>query len=60
LQKAAANRLNHAEFLELIYQDELNIRQQRQLERHTKLADFLSPRKGNNAVTVQLSFCFAP
>jgi len=40
LQEAAANRLSHAEFLELICQDELNIRQQRLMERHTKLADF--------------------
>jgi DNA replication protein DnaC len=40
LQEAAANRLSHAEFLELLCQDELNIRQQRQLERRTKAADF--------------------
>ena len=40
IQEAAANRLGHAEFLELILQDELNVRQQRQLERHTKAADF--------------------
>lgn len=40
LQEAAANRLNHAEFLELICQDELNVRQQRQMDRRTKAADF--------------------
>jgi len=40
LQEAAANRLSHAEFLELICQDELNVRQQRLMARHTKLADF--------------------
>lgn len=40
LQEAAANRLSHAEFLELICQDELNVRQQRRLERRTKAADF--------------------
>lgn len=40
LQEAAANRLSHSEFLELILQDELNVRQQRQLERRTKAADF--------------------
>ena len=40
LQEAAANRLSHAEFLELICQDELNVRQQRQMERRTKAADF--------------------
>jgi DNA replication protein DnaC len=40
LQEAAANRLSHAEFLELLCQDELNIRHQRQLDRRTKAADF--------------------
>jgi len=40
LQEAAANRLGHAEFLELILQDELNVRQQRLLARRTKAADF--------------------
>ena len=40
LQEAAANRLGHGEFLELILQDELNVRQQRQLARRTKAADF--------------------
>jgi DNA replication protein DnaC len=40
LQEAAANRLGHAEFLELICQDELNVRQQRQMDRRTKAADF--------------------
>jgi DNA replication protein DnaC len=40
LQEAAANRLTHSEFLELILQDELNVRQQRQLARRTKAADF--------------------
>lgn len=42
LQEAAANRLSHAEFLELICQDELNVRLQRQMERRTKAADFHS------------------
>ena len=45
LQEAAANRLGHAEFLELIRQDELNVRQQRQMERHTKLADLRHLKK---------------
>ena len=31
LQEAVANRLGHAEFLELICQDEINVRQQRGL-----------------------------
>ena len=40
LQEAAGNRLGHAEFLELIVQDELLVRQQRQIERRTKQAAF--------------------
>lgn len=44
LQEAAANQLSHAEFLELILQDELNIRHQRQLSRRTQAADFRHPK----------------
>lgn len=40
LQEAAANRLGHGEFLELILQDELNVRHQRLLSRRTTAADF--------------------
>ena len=40
LQEAAANQLGHAEFLELICQDELNVRHQRSMARRTKAADF--------------------
>lgn len=40
LQEAQASRLSHGEFLELILQDELNVRQQRQLARRTQAADF--------------------
>ena len=40
LQEAAANRLSHAEFLELVFQDELTVRQERLLTRRTKSADF--------------------
>lgn len=40
LQEAAANRLSHAEFLELICQDELAVRQERLLKRRTQAADF--------------------
>src|SRR5450631_311892 len=40
LQEAAANRLTHQEFLELILQDELSTRQQRQLDRRTCAAEF--------------------
>ncbi len=39
-QEANAGRLGHAEFLELILQDELNVRRERQLQRHTKAPDF--------------------
>ena len=40
LQEARSNRLNHEEFLELILQDELAVRQQRQIDRRTKAAAF--------------------
>jgi DNA replication protein DnaC len=40
LQEATANQLPHAQFLELLLQDELNIRAQRQLERRKKAAGF--------------------
>jgi DNA replication protein DnaC len=40
LQEAAASQLSHGEFLELILQDEMNVRGQRQLSRRTVAADF--------------------
>jgi DNA replication protein DnaC len=40
LQEATAGRLGHSEFLELILQDELNVRHQRMLARRTKAAEF--------------------
>ena len=40
LQEAAGHQLNHAEFLELVLQDELAIRGQRLIERRVKLAAF--------------------
>ena len=40
LQEAAANRLSHADFLELIFQDEMAVRKERLLSRRTKSADF--------------------
>ncbi len=40
LEEAAANRLTHAEFLELILQDELAIRGERLIQRRTKAAAF--------------------
>jgi len=42
LQEAAANRLGHQEFLELLLQDEVNLREQRGLERRTRAAEFRS------------------
>ena len=44
LQEAAGHQLNHAEFLELIFQDELLVRQQRQIERRVKAANFREVR----------------
>ena len=40
LQEASGNSLTHAEFLELILQDELLVRQQRQIARRVKAASF--------------------
>ena len=40
LQEASANRLNHLEFLELIVQDEMHVRQDRLLARRIKAACF--------------------
>jgi DNA replication protein DnaC len=40
LEEALANRLTHAEFLELILQDELAVRGDRQIQRRTKAAAF--------------------
>ena len=40
LQEATSNRLEYAEFLELILQDELQVREHRTMERVTKTAGF--------------------
>jgi DNA replication protein DnaC len=40
LQEATSHQLSHAEFLELILQDELLVRQQRQIDRRVKAAQF--------------------
>jgi DNA replication protein DnaC len=42
LQEAAANRLSHLEFLELIFQDEINMRNQKRIEMRTRMAEFKS------------------
>lgn len=44
LQEAAGHSLNHAEFLELILQDELAIREDRLLARRVRAADFRDPK----------------
>jgi DNA replication protein DnaC len=40
LQEAAGHQLSHAEFLELILQDELLVRDERQIQRRVKTAAF--------------------
>jgi len=40
LQEATSHQLSHAQFLELLFQDELNVRAQRQLERRKQIAGF--------------------
>jgi len=44
LQEAAGNRLSHDEFLELVFQDEIAVRDQRLLGRRTKVAAFRDMR----------------
>jgi len=44
LREARGNQLDHLEFLELLLQDELNVRRQRMIERRTKAADFREKR----------------
>lgn len=44
LQEAEANRLPYSEFLELVFQDEINVRNQRQILRRNKSADFRETR----------------
>lgn len=48
LQEAEANRLPYAQFLELLFQDEINVRHQRHLNRRQKLADFREIRSLDN------------
>lgn len=40
LQEAQSHQLPPAQFLELVFQDELNVREQRQIERRRKVASF--------------------
>ncbi len=48
LQEAAGHQLSHAEFLELILQDELFVRQERQIERRVKGALFRETKTLDN------------
>jgi DNA replication protein DnaC len=48
LQEAEANRLPYAQFLELLFQDEINVRHQRLINRRHKLADFRELRSLEN------------
>ena len=40
LEEARSHQLSHAQFLELVFQDELNVRQQRLIDKRQKLAGF--------------------
>ena len=40
LQEAQSHQLSHAQFLELVLQDELNVREQRLIDKRQKLAGF--------------------
>jgi DNA replication protein DnaC len=43
-----SNRLPYAQFLELLFQDEINVRHQRLINRRQKLADFRELRSLDN------------
>jgi DNA replication protein DnaC len=47
-QEAEANHLPYAQFLELLFQDEINVRHQRFISRRQKLADFRELRSLEN------------
>ena len=55
LEEAAADRLTHAEFLELILQDELAVRDERLVQRRTKAAAFREVKTVD-----QFNFSFNP
>lgn len=48
LQEAQSNRLAYAEFLEIVFQDELNMREQRLIARRNKAAGFRERRSLEN------------
>src|SRR5690349_17350302 len=48
LQEAESHRLPYAQFLELVFQDELNVRAQRTIFRRNKVANFREIRSLDN------------
>jgi DNA replication protein DnaC len=48
LQEAEANRLPYTQFLELLFQDEINVRHQRLINRRYKQAEFRELRSLEN------------
>ena len=48
LKEAEANRLPYHQFLELVFQDEINVRDQRTIARRQKAADFREIRSLDN------------
>jgi DNA replication protein DnaC len=55
LKEAEANRLPYAQFLEVVFQDEINVREQRTIVRRHKAADFREIRSLDN-----FDFAFNP
>jgi DNA replication protein DnaC len=55
LKEAEANRLPYHQFLEIVFQDEINVRQQRTIARRNKAADFREIRSLDN-----FDFAFNP
>ena len=55
LNEAEANRLPYHQFLEIVFQDELNVREQRTIARRQKAADFREIRSLDN-----FDFAFNP
>ena len=55
LNEAEANRLPYNQFLEIVFQDEINVRQQRTIARRNKAADFREIRSLDN-----FDFAFNP
>src|SRR6266481_3945415 len=54
LQEAASHQLSHLEFLELILQDELLVRQQRQIDRRVNAAQFKEMNRWTNLISFSI------